>query len=123
MSIDEPSLYILINQDLKMSRGKVGAQIGHAVQEIVEDVMKATYGSSRSRRRFDLRTYFAWSKHGSRKIIMKAPEKVLESHLDDPDAVSIRDEGLSEVDPGSLTVIAWFPCRDGKRRFAGYSLL
>lgn len=122
MSRDEPSLYILVNQDLKMSRGKVGAQVGHAVQDIVEEAMKATYASARSKR-FDLRTYHTWSKSGSRKIVMKGSQKALESHLEDADCVSVRDEGLTEVDPGSLTVVAWFPCRDGKRRFSGYSLL
>jgi PTH2 family peptidyl-tRNA hydrolase len=122
-SRDEPTLYILVNQDLKMSRGKLGAQIGHAVQDIVSQALKQTYHPSRRRLSFDLSTYHGWDKGSSRKIILKAPQAVLQTHLDDPDSVAVYDEGRTEVEPDSLTVIAWFPTCDGKTRFSGYSLL
>lgn len=110
-----------------MSKGKLGAQIGHAVQDIVEQAMKETYcpSSSRGRHRlpFSLETYHAWAKYGSRKIVLKGPQDLLESHLGDRDVVYVRDEGRTEVAPDSLTVVAWFPIRDGKTRFKGYALL
>jgi len=124
--IDEPTLYLLVNQSLNMSKGKLGAQIGHAVQDIVEQAMKATYhSSSREKRRlpFSLDAYHAWASNGSRKIVLKGPQGLLETHLDDEDAVCVWDAGRTEVAPDSLTVVAWFPCRDGRTRFKGYSLL
>lgn len=119
----EPSLYLLVNQDLKMSKGKIGAQCGHAVQEIVERAMKAIYSPGRRRPPFCLDTYHRWSEDGSRKIVLKGPQALLEECASDRDAVEVHDAGRTEVAPDSLTVVAWFPITDGKTRFKGYSLL
>ena len=31
-------MYIFVNDDLKMSKGKIASQVGHVVQKIIEDI-------------------------------------------------------------------------------------
>jgi len=119
---EEWSMYFLVNQDLKMSRGKVAAQVGHATQDMVEVLMKWHYEGKR-RRANRVKGYMAWKAGGARKIILKAPQKVLEGLVEEVDAFPVHDEGRTEVAPDSLTVVGFLPTKEGKLRFGDFHLV
>ena len=40
MNDDEVVMYIIVNSDLKMGKGKIAAQVGHIVMHIMEALVK-----------------------------------------------------------------------------------
>lgn len=94
-----------VNTELKMGSGKMAAQVGHAAV--------ALYAFLRERP--DVRDQVAaWEDCGSKKIVLKGRSA---SHLAElaesaeaqrVPAIAIRDAGRTQVEPGSLTVLALF---------------
>ena len=85
-------LYFIINEELNMSQGKIAGQTAHACTEFVlNNHMTAE---------FDL-----WYNEGKTqtKIILKGSQKLLEELS--KDNIHIRDNGLTEIEAGSLTCI------------------
>lgn len=37
---DDYVMYIIINDDLKMQKGKIASQVGHAVQQLIENILE-----------------------------------------------------------------------------------
>lgn len=93
---NELIMYILVNEDLKMSVGKTSAQVAHSIVNYME-----TYQG------FSLRVnwikYCNWKEQGQKKIVLKAPQKLLEEL--EGEYWSVRDNGLTEIPPNSLTVV------------------
>lgn len=92
--LPEPTEPVVIYCDagLVMSVGKAAAQVGHAsmmlaAQRPVEFVE-------------------AWAKAGFPLAVREVPSEVFQAHCEAPDAVAIRDAGFTEVEPGSITVVA-----------------
>ena len=91
-------LALLVRSDLKMSRGKVLAQVGHAmVDATVKAYVKTTL-------------FYKWQSNGEKIVVLKVPnEKTLDTIIDIAIRKNIQngiviDEGLTEVAPGSKTV-------------------
>lgn len=89
-------MYILVNKDIKISKGKLAVQVGHAV---------ATY------------FYTLWTKLDSvpqwavnymngyqKKIILYCPQYKLEE-LEELGYITIRDAGFTELEPDTLTCV------------------
>ena len=80
----DTTYYYIINDDLKMSKGKIAAQVSHVAMMLAErhhEVGKA--------------------------VVLKAPEHVLKDNMNKPGVVFIQDAGFTEVPPGSLTCIGF----------------
>ena len=98
---DDWKLIICVRHDLKMSIGKVAAQVGHAVHHAV------THSSWR-----DVKD---WERSGSKKVTLKvdSEEQLFEIERKARSrgllAESIQDAGHTEVDPGTTTVLAVGP--------------
>ena len=83
-------MYILVNKDIEISKGKLGGQIGHACGcytyhnrgELLDEYMTGSI----------------------KKIVLHAPQKLLEE-LEDEGYLSIRDNGLTELEPNTLTCV------------------
>jgi peptidyl-tRNA hydrolase len=118
-SEDNTSMYIIVNSDLGMSKGKIASQVGHAVEKITMKIFNASLHKTDSY----FVEYQKYLKNGHRKIVLVAPLKEIEKFKDDKDAVYIIDEGLTEIPHGSLTVIAFLPSNSNKERFKKYRLL
>jgi PTH2 family peptidyl-tRNA hydrolase len=92
--------YYIVNCDLNMTPGKIGAQIGHAAV-----LFMLQYSLS-------LGELTEWLKTGQTKVVLRAHtndlEKIIASH---PSIVSVKDNGLTEIPPGSLTVVALPPMK------------
>ncbi len=96
---------IVVNADLKMGKGKVCAQVAHASLEAYLKV--------------DKRLREAWRAEGAKKVVLKASgdelnalvEKVAREGV--PFAI-IRDRGLTQIPPNSLTAVALGPANEKK---------
>ncbi len=99
---------IVINADVKMSRGKMAAQAAHAACEASEAARKMVPNIWR-----------AWRDEGAKKVVLAAGEvELLEIYkkaelLNMPKAL-IRDAGLTELPPGTLTAVAIGPYDEEK---------
>jgi len=94
---DELVEYFIINSDLNMSCGKVGAQIGH-----VATIIAVEY-SNVGNEDFD-----KWYENDQKKIILRGKQKDLEK-LIEAGFYYIRDNGLTEIPKNSLTVVGLPP--------------
>jgi len=98
-------LTVLVRGDLKLSKGKTCAQVGHAVLQcyMKQDDKKLTQ---------------AWLEEGGKKVILKA--KDLKELFDIKEAAKraglvtavIKDAGHTEVEPGTVTCMGLGPDRE-----------
>lgn len=112
---DPIRMYLLVNSDLGMGKGKIAGQCGHAVQYLIEELVVRP-----------IPAYTHWRENGAAKIVYKAPQHVLEMLLKKyPEAVAVRDAGLTQIAPNSLTVIGFPPVKESRRpvEFANLKLL
>ena len=108
--------YLIVNKDLNMSIGKTCAQVAHA-QKLIDSkyldlmVIWDWYG-------FDVvdgfedskvfKDYNEWSRGNQKKIILRAKESKMLKAIE-MGAVEVRDNGLTEIPPNSLTVVGFMP--------------
>lgn len=108
--------YLIVNKDLNMSIGKTCAQVAHA-QKLIDSkyldlmVIWDWYG-------FDVvdgvedskvfKDYNEWSEGNQKKIILRAKESKMLKAIE-MGAVEVRDNGLTEIPPNSLTVVGFMP--------------
>ena len=89
---------ILVRSDIKMSKGKVLAQVGHAV---VDATVKAYARST---------IFYKWQQDGEKIVILKVPnEKTLDTIMEIAGRKKVHngiviDAGLTEISPGTKTV-------------------
>lgn len=113
--MDIPVVYIFINSSLNMKTGKIASQAGHAVQACLL-----------ANERAKTRTYSDWLYNGATKIVCKATSHQMTELAADPDAYIVRDQGRTEVEPGSMTAVAFGPLLRNSmhgRWFQNFSLL
>ncbi len=97
---------ILVRTDLKMGKGKIAAQVAHAAVEASHKVSKLKY--------------YRWKLGGQKKIVLKVKdlkelnEIVSKAKKEKINTVIIRDAGLTQIRPGSVTVAALGPDDDKK---------
>jgi PTH2 family peptidyl-tRNA hydrolase len=97
---EEIVMYILINKSLKMSPGKVAAQVGHGVGKIYENLDSQ---SELTKVLFD-----NWKNKSYTKITLKSTlDEMIEISKLFP-SVLIMDEGRTQIEP-SNTVLCVYP--------------
>lgn len=98
---DETVMYLFVNNDLGMGKGKIAAQVGHTVQKLMEILIPSPTPE-----------YKEW-KTSSRKIVLKATESQLRELIENwkgkLKSVSIYDAGCTQIPDGSLTVVGFYP--------------
>lgn len=115
-----PVMYIFINNDLKMTKGKIASQVGHIVQLITEEIIRAGYEKHPPPQSYF--TYMKW-KNNCVKIIKKANTEQLKLLQSMEEARSIIDNGQTQVPPGSLTVVGFYPSQTLSQIVKDYKLL
>ncbi|RIW34741.1 peptidyl-tRNA hydrolase [Bacillus salacetis] len=95
--------YFVVNKELNMSPGKIGAQTAHAATISTIDIL-----SDRSAFPGYREAFFQWFQKGMTKIVLRGRQKDLEK-LAEQGYYSIRDSGRTEIESGSLTVVALPP--------------
>jgi len=94
-------LVILVRKDLKMSCGKLAAQVAHAAVECVLSSKKEIVEN--------------WRKEGGKKVVLavKDLEELLKYYQmaksENLNVCLIRDAGLTEVEPGTITCVGIGP--------------
>jgi PTH2 family peptidyl-tRNA hydrolase len=96
-TIMEYKMALIIRSDIKMSKGKIAAQIGHAM---VDATVKAYTNST---------VFFKWRTNGETIIALKADKKTLDSIIQTAERKGVNcgtvcDAGRTEVCPGTITV-------------------
>ena len=115
-------MYVLVNNDLGMGKGKIAGQVGHVVGLITEEIMRKSYESIGGIPDCYSR-YVRWKNNGHAKIILKATQEQIESLVGEPESISIKDAGRTQIAPNSLTVIGFYPSSTLKDKFSQYKLL
>ena len=92
----KPVMYFVVNSTLKMGKGKIAAQAGHAAIAVY-----------RSNPRNDL--FEAWNNGGYAKVVLAADSVTIEALADRYRRSSERviDAGFTQVEPGSFTVLGF----------------
>lgn len=88
-------MYILVNKDIKISKGKLAGQVGHA-----SNILTYNYCNGNQELKDII---FNYMQGRIKKIILYADQKFLES-LEEK-YVTVRDSGLTELEPNTLTCI------------------
>ena len=100
-------LVIVARKDLKLSAGKLAAQVGHAA---VDCALKA--------KRHQPSAFDAWYDEGQKKVVVKAEnekqlfELKLAAERAGLTTALIADAGHTELAPGTITVLGIGPGRD-----------
>jgi len=113
------TMYILVNNDLKMSTGKIASQVGHVVEKITNDILNKMFEETTPY----LVKYQKYLSQGHKKIILKASEKQMKQFLGKEGVFEIIDEGFTEIPPNSLTVIGFYPSDTNELQFKNFRLL
>lgn len=115
-------MYIFVNDDLKMGKGKIAGQVGHVVGLITEEIIRKSYESSKGIPDCYAR-YMIWKSTGYAKVILKATQEQITKMLNEPESIFIRDAGRTQIAPNSLTVLGFYPSVNLKERFKEFKLL
>lgn len=102
---EELAMYILVNEDIKISKGKLAGQTAHAsITWLYRNFIRQYNGllvhNTREKYKF-LDNYMECQK----KIILKCPQDKLEELEKDGNYIVIRDKGLTELEPNTLTCV------------------
>jgi len=91
-------MYIVVNTNLKLSTGKLCAQVGHAVQDVV-------IGCRGNRKRWN-----SYKNNGCAKIVLKADQQTFDEILASSyKKFIVTDAGKTECLEGTITAIGFAP--------------
>lgn len=122
---EEIVMYILINNDLGMAKGKIASQAAHVAGLIVHDILTKVYELSTPEALEDYNYYEKWMSGGKyKKIVLKASESDLLKLINSEKKCRyVIDAGLTQIKPNSLTVVGFFPRDYPKDKFKDFKLL
>lgn len=115
-------MYVLVNDDLKMGKGKIAGQVGHVVGLITEEIIRKSYETSKGIPDCYKR-YMMWKSTGHAKVILKATQEQIEAMIGEPESIYIRDSGKTQIAPNSMTVLGFYPSAILKNKFKDFKLL
>lgn len=123
---DEIVQYIIINNELKMSKGKTASQATHVTKLIVRDMeQESLINIGRYENKFSyeyIMNYVEWFNNGMTTIVLQSEQWYLEHliGLNIPEIYHIRDSGRTQIEPNSLTVVGLIPMRKSEaKKYAG----
>lgn len=99
--MEELIQYIIVNQDLEMSQGKIAAQVGHAC------TLASVYYCTME----DSLLFWDWYSNDQKKIVLRAHHRDIEKLIskckeENQLCFEVRDSGLTEIPQNSLTCIS-----------------
>jgi peptidyl-tRNA hydrolase len=118
---DDYTMYIIVNNDLNMGKGKLCSQVGHAVEMVTQRIMQNFYETNKTKEQ--IAKYIKYSNSGRKKIVLKASQQDLEIYAKESDAEYVIDAGRTQIPEGSLTAVAFLPSNNNKERFKNLKLL
>ena len=100
----DPIMYIFINTDLKMRKGRMAAQVGHIVQSITEEIIRDSYEAIPIPDH--CLTYMKWKKKCT-KVVLGASEEELRHLIKQYHQARYFIDDVD--DKKELTVVGFFP--------------
>lgn len=99
---------IVVRSDLSMGRGKTAAQVAHASLGAFKKVGGEVAAE--------------WEKAGGKKVVLKADLDRLRELRQEADASGlpsymVKDAGLTQLEPGTITALGIGPAEDKKLKF------
>ena len=109
---DELVQYFIVNSEIDISSPKLSAQIGHVATIITHDIINDYYTVDKHEVVGKYIEWKMWYNNGKnqKKIILRGKEKQL-LKLIDQGFYYIRDNGLTELMEGTLTVVGLHPMK------------
>lgn len=107
-------MYIFVNKDLKMSTGKIAAQVGHGVGYIYKNI----YNQSNN----IIHNFHQWEENSNSKICLKTSLDKMKEIAQNYDGIFVIDEGRTQIESGSITVLCLYPI-DKTNNFCDIKLL
>lgn len=104
---NEIAMYIVLNNDLGMGKGKLVSQGAHAVSHATRILEQMCYEQTKINS--TCIKYKKWIKEGEAKIVLKGTTLQLEQLMKLPESVHVIDSGRTQIAPNSLTAVAFFP--------------
>lgn len=110
-------MYLIVKESLNMSVGKTAAQCAHASQQLLlkyyKEVVDHTMGiidGDITNASEPLKLFKSWLDTSFRKVVLRANDHQFERMKKEvPNHVVVVDAGLTEIDPGSETVLGLWP--------------
>lgn len=96
------AMYILVNNDIKISKGKLAGQVGHAVSSWIFNY--CVKGDNFEPQDLYVDLFNDYMSGMQKKIILKCSQAKLEE-LEREGYITIRDAGLTELQPNTLTCV------------------
>lgn len=90
-------MYILVNEDIKIGKGKLPGQVGHAVATF----FYRAFTTGKQEERELIHQYMG---NEQTKILLKCPQSKLEE-LEKEHYITIRDKGYTHLPPNTLTCV------------------
>lgn len=109
---DGPALVYVVRPGVLKTAGKAMAQAGHAALMCVEQLGERHPTA-----------FAAWHAAGEPGDVREADDVAWERLRAFPDAVVVRDAGLTQVEPGTETVLALAPLERAREAVAGLALV
>jgi PTH2 family peptidyl-tRNA hydrolase len=110
-------LYIIVRKSLGMDVGKIAAQVGHGVGMLLgryhdfESLQMVIDREYLVANRWKIDITKEWLASSYRKVVLEANDKDWERLKEQLDVFLVKDAGLTEVDPGSETVLIPWPMK------------
>jgi PTH2 family peptidyl-tRNA hydrolase len=107
-------MYIIVNTTLKMGKGKISAQVGHGVANVIRFM---------ERQRSKDKAYQTWEKEFHGKIVLQATQEQMEqlaktfpliTGKETIFCIPVFDAGKTQISSGSLTVLTFNPVAAGE---------
>ena len=110
----EPVMYIFVNHDLSMGKGKIAGQVGHVCCHLTKRMINNPTQES-----------VDWDTHASKKVVVKATMNQLNELEKMANSISIHDAGRTQIPANSLTVVGFMPMyeKNVPKTFKEYKLL
>lgn len=99
MNEQEIQQYLIVNKEETFSGGKLGVQTAHASARFERALRQSV-----SIPLFDQILYDEWAEGLEKKIVVKGKRSLLEK-LESEGWICVRDSGLTELRPNTLTVV------------------
>ncbi len=122
---EDPIVMYLIVNDIGMSAGKIAAQVGHAVgmlygyhHKLIGQVDNCITLDEEEYNEYckQIDQFDQWKRESFRKVVLKCTREARwKRSKEELHCVVVKDAGLTEVEPGSETVIGVWPMRKSER--------
>lgn len=101
----DKAMYILVNEDIKIGKGKLAGQVGHAVCSYIYRNFIKDYDNNPINVTDEMQQLLEEYMECQKKIILRCPQSKLEELELLNKYITIRDKGLTQLEPNTLTCI------------------